>query len=150
MAGSLRGALEACFSGGAAFSLSLLGMSGSDSRLPAAQSLAASPFPGLSFPARPLPAQPSAPEPRPAAPEGGVQVEIVIPVRNEERDLAPGVRRLHGYLGETFPFTARITIADNGSTDGTWAQALALAAGLSSVRAVRLERPGRPRDWRNT
>jgi putative flippase GtrA len=71
------------------------------------------------------------------------QVEIVIPVRNEDRDLIPGVRRLDAYLGEAFPFTTRITIADNGSTDGTWAQALALAEELPSVRAVRLERPGR-------
>jgi len=67
----------------------------------------------------------------------------VIPVRNEERDLIPGVRRLHTYLDKTFPFTTRITIADNGSTDGTWAQALALAAELPAVRAVRLARPGR-------
>jgi len=70
-------------------------------------------------------------------------VEIVIPVRNEDRDLAPSVRRLHAYLDRTFPFDTRITIADNGSTDGTWAQALALAEDLSSVRAVRMERPGR-------
>ena len=42
-----------------------------------------------------------------------------------------------------FPSAARITIADNGSTDGTWPQALALAAELPAVRAVRLERPGR-------
>jgi putative flippase GtrA len=70
-------------------------------------------------------------------------VEIVIPVRNEDRDLIPGVRRLHAYLGETFPFITRITIADNGSTDGTWAQALALAEELPSVRAARLDRPGR-------
>jgi putative flippase GtrA len=70
-------------------------------------------------------------------------VEIVIPVRNEERDLIPGVRRLEAYLGEAFPFTTRITIADNGSTDGTWAQARALAAELAPVRAVRVERPGR-------
>jgi len=71
------------------------------------------------------------------------QVEIVVPVRNEDRDLIPAVRRLHAYLCETFPFTTRITIADNGSTDGTWAQARALAAGFAPVRAVRLERPGR-------
>jgi putative flippase GtrA len=70
-------------------------------------------------------------------------VEIVIPVRNEERDLPPGVRRLHAYLGEAFPFTTRITIADNGSTDGTWREARALAGELPRVRAVRLERPGR-------
>jgi putative flippase GtrA len=83
------------------------------------------------------------PEPRPAARDAGVQAEIVIPVRNEERELAPSVRRLDAYLNDRFPFTARITIADNGSTDGTWAQALALAAELPPVRAVRLERPGR-------
>jgi putative flippase GtrA len=70
-------------------------------------------------------------------------VEIVVPVRNEDRDLVPGVRRLHAYLHETFPFVTRITIVDNGSTDGTWAQALALAGELPSVSATRLERPGR-------
>jgi putative flippase GtrA len=73
----------------------------------------------------------------------GIQAEIVIPVRNEERDLAPSVRRLDAHLRDRFPFTACITIADNGSTDGTWAQALALESELASVRAVRLERPGR-------
>src|ERR1700722_14240842 len=70
-------------------------------------------------------------------------VEIVIPVRNEERDLGPTVRRLHAYLRDQFPVAARITIADNGSDDGTWAVATALTEELSSVRAVRIERPGR-------
>jgi putative flippase GtrA len=73
----------------------------------------------------------------------GTAVDIVIPVRNEERDLGPSVRRLHAFLGEEFPFTARITIADNASDDGTWACALALESELDGVRAVRLERPGR-------
>jgi putative flippase GtrA len=73
----------------------------------------------------------------------GTAVDIVIPVRNEERDLGRGVRRLHGFLRAEFPFTARITIADNGSGDGTWAQALALEAAFEGVRAVRLDRPGR-------
>ena len=50
-----------------------------------------------------------------AAPE----VEIVVPVRNEERELRPNVRRLVAHLRD-FPFTARVTIADNGSTDATW------------------------------
>jgi putative flippase GtrA len=67
----------------------------------------------------------------------------VVPVRNEERDLARSVRRLDAHLRDRFPFTASITIADNGSTDGTWSQALALESELESVRAVRLERPGR-------
>ena len=74
---------------------------------------------------------------------GPAQVEIVIPVRDEERDLGPAVRRLRAYLDDTFPFAARITIADNGSTDGTWAQALELAAEFPLVRAGRSERPGR-------
>jgi putative flippase GtrA len=71
------------------------------------------------------------------------QVEIVIPVRNEEHDLAASVRRLHAFLRDQFPIGTRITIADNGSTDGTWTQALALQAELPAVQAVRLERPGR-------
>ena len=86
-------------------------------------------------------AEPGLPPAPPA--QHRAQVEIVIPVRNEERDLAPSVRRLDAYLCETFPFTTRITIADNGSTDGTWQEAQALAGELSWVRAVRLERPGR-------
>ena len=73
----------------------------------------------------------------------GTAVDIVIPVRNEERDLGPSVRRLHAFLREQFPFTARITIADNASDDGTWPCALALEAELDGVRAVRLQRPGR-------
>ena len=74
---------------------------------------------------------------------GESRVEIVVPVRNEERDLGPAVRRLRAFLDDSFPFAARITIADNGSTDGTWPQALALAAEFPLVRAVHIERPGR-------
>jgi putative flippase GtrA len=77
------------------------------------------------------------------------QVDIVVPVRDEERDLGPSVRRLDAYLRTQFPFTARITIADNGSTDSTWAIASALAGELDSVRAVRLEQPGRGRALRS-
>jgi len=74
------------------------------------------------------------------------QVEIVVPVRNEERDLAPSVRRLVGYLRDRFPCTARVTVADNGSTDGTWAVARSLEAALpGQVRAVHLDLPGRGR-----
>src|SRR5215470_13035591 len=79
-------------------------------------------------------AEPGLPPPPPAPRRA--QVEIVIPVRNEDRDLIPSVRRLHAYLCETFPIATHITIADNGSTDGTWAQALALAAELPSVRGA--------------
>ena len=77
-----------------------------------------------------------------------LQVDIVVPVRNEEHDLAPSVRRLVSHLREGFPFTARVTIADNGSTDGTWAIADRLARDLDEVRAVRMEQPGRGRALR--
>ena len=72
-------------------------------------------------------------------------VDIVVPAHNEERDLGPNIRRLHKYLVRQFPFPARITIADNASTDATWATAQALAAELPGVRAVRLEQKGRGR-----
>jgi len=75
-------------------------------------------------------------------------VDIVVPVRNEERDLAPSVRRLVAYLRESFPFHARITIADNGSTDATWVIADRLARELPEVRAVHMELPGRGRALR--
>src|ERR1700685_3680065 len=77
-----------------------------------------------------------------------VQGDIVVPVRNEERDLAPSILRLATYLRDSFPFTARITIADNGSTDATWAIATGLARELPEVRAVHMELPGRGRALR--
>jgi hypothetical protein len=75
------------------------------------------------------------------------QVEIVVPVRNEESDLAPSIRRLVAYLRESFPFTAQVTIADNGSTDGTWkiAQQLTRELGEDALTAVHLDQPGRGR-----
>jgi putative flippase GtrA len=75
------------------------------------------------------------------------QVEIVVPVRNEERDLAPSVRRLAAYLREGFPFSAQVTIADNGSSDRTWAVAQGLVGelGQEAVCAVHLDQPGRGR-----
>src|SRR5690348_5168387 len=77
------------------------------------------------------------------------QVEIVVPVRDEERDLGPSIRRLVAYLGARFPFRAVVTIADNGSTDRTWAVARALAAEFDGVRTVHLEQPGRGRALRS-
>ena len=73
------------------------------------------------------------------------QIDIVVPVKNEEHDLASGVTRLVGHLRDGFPFTARVTIADNGSTDGTWLVARSLEAAFAEVRAVHLDLPGRGR-----
>src|SRR6187402_3539701 len=72
-------------------------------------------------------------------------VEIVVPVFNEEAALAASVERLHAYLRSSFPLPARITIADNASTDATWAIAQGLAARLPGVQAVHLAEKGRGR-----
>ena len=81
-------------------------------------------------------------------PAGHPIVDIVVPVYNEEGDLERSVRRLHAFLEGAFPFTARITIADNASTDGTWDIARRLRAELGGVEAVRLEAKGRGRALR--
>jgi putative flippase GtrA len=75
-------------------------------------------------------------------------VDIVIPVYNEENDLAPTVRKLRAYLDRAFPFDARVTIADNGSTDRTWLVATSLERELRGVRAMHLEQKGRGRALR--
>jgi glycosyltransferase involved in cell wall biosynthesis len=70
-------------------------------------------------------------------------IDIVVPVRDEERVLSFSVHRLATYLRDGFPYTSRITIAENGSSDGTWEIARSLAAELERVRAIRLGPPGR-------
>jgi putative flippase GtrA len=77
-----------------------------------------------------------------------VDVEIVIPVHNEEHDLEPSVQRLHAYLQDRFPFSWQLTIADNASTDHTWQLATDLSHALDRVRAVRLREKGRGRALR--
>ena len=72
-------------------------------------------------------------------------LDVVVPVHNEENDLAPCVRKLHAHLAQRFPHSFRITIADNASTDGTAAIADALADELGEVRAVHLAEKGRGR-----
>ncbi|CCH29826.1 bifunctional glycosyltransferase family 2/GtrA family protein [Saccharothrix espanaensis] len=72
-------------------------------------------------------------------------LDVVVPVYNEERDLAPCVRKLHADLTQTFPYRFRITIADNASTDGTWAVARELAEELAEVVTVHLSEKGRGR-----
>ncbi|MFI9506734.1 glycosyltransferase [Nocardia sp. NPDC052566] len=75
-------------------------------------------------------------------------LDVVIPVYNEETDLGVCVRRLHEYLRTGFPFPARITIADNASTDATLQVARLLAGELDDVRVVHLDAKGRGRALR--
>lgn len=72
-------------------------------------------------------------------------VDVVVPVYNEQGALAASIRRLHRYLAETLPFSARITIADNASIDDTPRIAAELADELDGVRVIRLEQKGRGR-----
>src|SRR5689334_11779487 len=72
-------------------------------------------------------------------------VDVVVPVYNEQAALGASIRRLHRYLAEALPFTARITIADNASIDETPRIAAELADELDGVRVVRLEQKGRGR-----
>jgi putative flippase GtrA len=101
---------------------------------------------GMNTPAITL--EPDAADAAATGPPGHCQVEIVVPVKDEENDLALSIRRLRGFLADGFPFSARITIADNGSSDRTWDIAVGLAAELPDVAAVRLEQPGRGRALR--
>ncbi len=88
---------------------------------------------------------PIAPSPAPVPP----QVQVVVPVFNEEHALEPCLRRLHAHLsGPGFPFTWRIVVADNASTDATVAVARRLAAELDGVGVLSLPAKGRGRALR--
>jgi len=75
-------------------------------------------------------------------------VDIVVPVYNEVAQIESSVRALYDFVNREFPLTARITIADNASTDGTWDRAVALANSLVGVRALHLDQKGRGRALR--
>ncbi len=70
-------------------------------------------------------------------------LDIVIPVYDEERELAASVRRLHRFLATEVPYAARITVADNASTDRTLEVARRLADELPDVAVIHLDAKGR-------
>ncbi len=72
-----------------------------------------------------------------------MDVEIVVPVYNEAPQLAQRITELRGFLDESFPFRALVTIVDNASTDDTMHVARSLAASLPGVAAMHLPRKGR-------
>ncbi|MBW8751675.1 MAG: bifunctional glycosyltransferase family 2/GtrA family protein [Propionibacteriales bacterium] len=87
-----------------------------------------------------------------ALPEPGVApaatpipvLDVVIPVHNEERQLAASVRRVLAAL-DRLPWSYRVTIADNASTDGTDVVARRLSHEHPQVRVEHLAEKGRGR-----
>ena len=76
------------------------------------------------------------------------QIDVVVPVYDEQAVLDASIRRLHAHLTAAFPFTWRIVIADNASEDDTLDVAWALAAELPGVAVLHLPAKGRGRALR--
>jgi glycosyltransferase involved in cell wall biosynthesis len=76
------------------------------------------------------------------------EVDVAVPVYNEQATLGTSIRRLDRYLDEHLRRPWCITIVDNASTDGTWEIASALSDELARVAAVHLDAKGRGRALR--
>ncbi len=72
-----------------------------------------------------------------------IAVDVIVPVFNEATVLARSIEQIVNYLSCNFPYTFKITIADNGSNDDTWAIAQDLAKRFPAVRARHFDRKGR-------
>ncbi len=74
-----------------------------------------------------------------------MNVDVVLPVYNEEAVLRRSVGKLREYLSAHVTWPWRIVIADNASTDRTLDHAKGLAADFPDVTYVHLELKGRGR-----
>jgi putative flippase GtrA len=79
---------------------------------------------------------------------GAPVLDVVVPVHDEERAVEASLRRLHQHLATQLPFSFRITVADNASTDATYDIACAVARELDRIDVVRLPEKGRGRALR--
>ncbi|MCW2868457.1 MAG: sugar translocase [Marmoricola sp.] len=77
-------------------------------------------------------------------PVAATVLEVVIPVFNEEAQLAASVERVLAHLA-TLPWSYRVTVADNASTDQTALIARRLAHTHAAVEVVHLAEKGRGR-----
>lgn len=73
-------------------------------------------------------------------------VEIVIPVYNEEKELEKNIIKLHDFCEKNLQnYNWNLTIADNASTDNTPVIAATLSKKNSKITLFRLEQKGRGR-----
>jgi glycosyltransferase involved in cell wall biosynthesis len=73
-------------------------------------------------------------------------VEVVIPIYNEEKELAESIRKLRSFLGKNLSkYRWHITIADNASTDASLTIAKKLSKKFSHVGVLHLSQKGRGR-----
>ncbi|RBP62360.1 glycosyltransferase involved in cell wall biosynthesis [Brevibacterium sanguinis] len=82
-----------------------------------------------------------------SSPPHAAQVDLVVPVHNEESTLERSIHTLIDHVADSL-HEMTIVIADNASTDATGRIAEELARSHSNVRAVRLEEKGRGRALR--
>lgn len=75
-------------------------------------------------------------------------VDLVIPVYNEEAQLAKSIAVLRAFLSKNLDMPYRIVVADNGSTDTTLGIAKSLSEQYKDVGYVHLEQKGRGRALR--
>lgn len=78
---------------------------------------------------------------------GLATLDVVVPVYNEQEDLAVSIERLSSHLA-SLPFGHRITIADNASTDRTADIARELSRRIEAVHVITLSQKGRGRALR--
>jgi putative flippase GtrA len=83
-----------------------------------------------------------------ALPPAPPVLDVVVPVHNEEAGLESSLRRLHEYLTSSFPYSFRITVAENASTDRTVEVGRRVAAELPGIDVLVLPDPGRGRALR--
>ncbi|MBV9950992.1 MAG: glycosyltransferase family 2 protein [Acidimicrobiia bacterium] len=76
------------------------------------------------------------------------EIDIAVPVHNEQATLGTSIRALHRYLDVHLSHPWCITIVDNASTDGTWSIASALTHELDRVAVLHLDAKGRGRTLR--
>ena len=74
------------------------------------------------------------------------KIEVVIPIYNEEEELAANIKKLYAFLNKKLTsYYWHITIADNASTDGSLTIAKKLSKDLSHVGYIHLDQKGRGR-----